>query len=143
MTGAPAAAMNNYRDRRILVPGRIDIQHLVRRRPIGHTPGRAETGADKLAFAGAALVELITIGRVDRLVVGVVEFFLIHVEPDAGPLRAWRSLLRCSAGRNHRGGSGAKDRPRAPQIFFLLSLAPRTPLISPPVYQPPIPPPQT
>src|SRR5258707_4239569 len=126
MPGAPGAAMNKYRDRRIPVPGRIDIQHLVRRRPIGDTPGRAETGADKLAFAGAALVELIAIWRVDRLVVGVVEFFLIHVEPDAGPLRARRSLLRRGTGRNHGGGGGADDGPAAHQIFFAAVAVHRT-----------------
>src|SRR5215470_15280586 len=116
MTGAPGAAMNKYHDRRFRVGGRIDIQHLVRRRPIGDTLGLTETGADKLAFAGAALVQLVAIWRVDRLVVGVVKLFLIHVKPDAGPLAARRSLLRSSAGRNHSGSGGANDGPAAHQI---------------------------
>src|SRR6266852_3074027 len=130
MTGAPGAAMNKYHDRRFRVRGRIDIQHLGRRRPIGDPPRRTETGADKLAFAGAALVQLIAIWRVDRLVVGVVKLFLIHVKPDAGPLRARRSLLRSSAGRNHRGGSSADDGPAAHQISFAAIAVHRTSGIS-------------
>src|SRR5258707_2834077 len=118
MTGAPGAAMNKYHDRRFRGPGRIDIQHLVRRRPIGDPLRRTETGTDKFACAGAALVELIAIWRVDRLVVGVVKLFLIHVKPDARPLGARRSLLRSSAGRNHGGGSGADDGPAAHQVSF-------------------------
>src|SRR6266481_1322776 len=118
MTGAPGAAMNKYHDRRFRGRGRIDIQHLVRRRPIGDPPGRTETGADQLAFAGAALVQLVAIWRIDRLVVGVVKLFLIHVKPDAGPLGPRRSLLRSSAGRNHGGGSSADDGPAAHQISF-------------------------
>src|SRR5260370_8008608 len=115
MAGTPGAAMNKYHDRRFGVRGRIDIQHLVRRRPIGDTPRRAETGADKLAFAGAALVELIAIWRVDRLVVGVVKLFLIHVKPDARPLGARRSLLRSSPRRNHAAGPRPDDGPPPPQ----------------------------
>src|SRR6266853_4826209 len=126
MTGAPGAAMNKYHDRRFRVRGRIDIQHLVRRRPVGDTPGRTETGADQLAFAGAALVELIAIWRVDRLVVGVVKLFLIHVKPDAGPLGARRGLLCNGAGRNHGGGSGANDGPAAHQISFAAIAVHRT-----------------
>src|SRR5260370_30943868 len=118
MAGTSGASMNKYHDREFRVRGRIDIQHLVRRRPMGDTPRRADTGADKLAFAGAALVELIAIWRVDRLVVGVVKLFLIHVKPDARPLGARRSLLRSSARRNHGGGSSADDGPAAHQISF-------------------------
>src|SRR5262249_33272652 len=113
---APGAAMNKYRYRRIRVPGRINIEHLMQRRPIGNLPWLTEASADKLAFAGAAPVELIAIWRVDRLVVGVVQFFLIHIKPDAGPLRARRSLLSSSAGRYHRSGRGAYDGPAAHQI---------------------------
>src|SRR6266436_6885669 len=126
MTGAPGAAMTTSHDRRLLVAGRINIQHLVWRRSVGDPPRRPETGADKLAFAGAAPVQLIAIWRVDRLVVGVVEFFLIHVEPDAGPLRARRGLLRRGAGRNHAGGSGADDGPAAHQISFAAIAVHRT-----------------
>src|SRR6267143_1373640 len=133
MTGAPGAAMNKYHDRRFRVAGRIDIQHLVWRRSIGDPPRRPETGADKLAFAGAAPVQLVAIWRVDRLVVGVVEFFLIHVEPDAGPLRARRSLLRRGTGRNHGGGGGADDGPAAHQIFFAAIAVHRTSGIPRPV----------
>src|SRR5262245_46277103 len=115
MTGAPGAAMNKYHDRRFRVRGRIDIQHLVRRRPVGDTLGLTETGAHRLAFAGAALVQLVAIWRVDRLVVGVVKLFLIHVKPDAGPLGTGRSLLRSRAGRNRGGGSSADDGPAAHQ----------------------------
>src|SRR5258708_36666350 len=126
MASTPGAAMNKYHDRRFRVRGPIDIQHLVRRRPIGDTPRRAETGADKLAFAGAALVHLGAIWRVDRLVVGVVKLFLIHVKPDAGPLGAGRSLLRSSAGRNHSGGSSADDGPAVHQISFAAIAVHRT-----------------
>src|SRR6266446_5413996 len=119
MTGAPGAAMNKYHDRRFRVRGRVDIQHLVRRRPVSDPPRRTEMGADKLAFAGAAPVQLVAIWRVDRLVVGVVKLFLIHVKPGAGSLRARRSLLRRGAGRYHGGGSSADDGPAAHQISFV------------------------
>src|SRR5262249_30328194 len=60
-----------------------------------------------------ALVHLNAIWRVDRLIVGVVKLFLIHVEPDEGPLRARDSLLRGDTGRNRRSGGRAYDGPPA------------------------------
>src|SRR5260370_18961007 len=126
MASTPGAAMNKYHDRRFRVRGPIDIQHLVRRRPIGDPPRRTETGADQLAFAGAALVELIAIWRVDRLVVGVVKLFLIHVKPDAGPLGARRGLLCSGAGRDHSDGGGSPDGPAAHQISFAAIAVHRT-----------------
>src|SRR5262245_2676926 len=127
MTVAPGAAVNEYDYRRIPVPGWIDIQHLVRRGPIGNALRRTETGADKLAFARAASVQLIAVWRIDRLVVGVVELILIHVKPDAGPLRVGCDLLRRSAGRNHcRRGGGTYDGPSAHQISFAAIVVHRT-----------------
>src|SRR5712671_5845720 len=128
--------MNKYRYRRIRVPGRIDIEHLMRRRPIGDAPGRTETGADKLAFARAALVQLLAIWRIDRLVVGVVELLLIHVEPDAGPLQTRGSLLRSGARRNHRGGCSADDGPAAHHVSFAAIAVHRASGVSPLSKQP-------
>src|SRR5262249_46455864 len=61
-----------------------------RRRPIGEAPRRAEAFAGELAVADAALEDVIAVGGVDELVIGVVEILLVHVEPNQRPLDPWR-----------------------------------------------------
>src|ERR1700730_9634252 len=104
ITATPSAAVNEHRHWRIPNPRRVDVEHLMRCRPIRDSLGRSEALADELTVAAATLAHLIAIWGVDRLVVGVVKLFLVHVEPDARPLRARCGLLRSSTGRNHGGG---------------------------------------
>ena len=70
--------------------GGEDVEGLDRRRPIGEALGRAEAFAGELAVAGAALEDVVAVGGVDELVIGVVEILLVHVEPDQRPLDPWR-----------------------------------------------------
>jgi len=55
-------------------------------------------GALDDAALEAALGDLVTIGRIDDLIIGVVEFLLVHVEPDD---RAFDSRRRCGSHRLH------------------------------------------
>src|SRR5262249_1550035 len=85
-----------------------------RRRPIGEAPRRAEAFAGELAVADAALEDVIAVGGVDELVIGVVEILLVHVEPNQRPLDPWRlrGAWRHSrappppGGRGREGGGG-------------------------------------
>ena len=112
---APGAAMHEDRDRRRgpcgVGPAReVDIDAFDRSRAISDAPGGAEAGTHLLADGSAAAVHLVAVRRVFRLVVGVVEFLLVEVEPDPRPLYAgwagWRLLGGSRAGsKARRGGS--------------------------------------
>src|SRR5215470_15902167 len=117
MTRAPSATVNEHRHWRISAASRIDVEHLIGRGAVSHALGGTEVLANEFADADPPLVHLIAIWRVDRLVVGVVELFLIHVEPDEGALWA-RSSLRGGTGRNRRGGGRTYNGPPAHQFSF-------------------------
>ena len=63
--------------------------------------------AHELAVSRTALEDLLTVGRVDGLVIGVVELLLVHVEPHA---RSFLARLRLRLGRcdfrRHCGNTG-------------------------------------
>src|SRR5262252_4698204 len=117
MTAPPGAAVNEHHDRGRFIPGRINVEHLMRGGPIGHSHGRTEALTDEFAYAGTAPVHLIAIWCVDRLVVGIVKLVLIHIEPDEGSLLPRCALLCSGAGRND-GGGRAYNGPTAHQISF-------------------------
>ena len=111
--GAPRAAMHEHVDGSIRGLGGEDVEGLHRSRAVGEALGRAEALANDLAVADAALEDVIAIGRIDELIVGVVELLLVHVEPDSWTLGArllrQRGATRRSsgrAGRQHGGPSG-------------------------------------
>src|SRR5262249_16348551 len=83
-------------------------ESLDRRRPVGEAVGRAEAFAGELAVAGAALEDVVAIGGVDQLVIGVVEILLVHIEPDQWPLDPWwlRRPLRQGWPSSAEGGGG-------------------------------------
>ena len=94
--------------------GGEDIEAFHRAGAIGEAPGRAEARAHKLAVAGAALEHVIAVGRIDGLVVGVVELLLVHVEPDQRPLdprRLCRPLRQCRPGCAEQRGTAADQGP--------------------------------
>src|SRR5262249_24582973 len=79
--------------------------------------------------AGAALEDVIAVGGVDELVIGVVEILLVHVEPDRRPLDPWRLRRPLRPGwppcapdggggegtaPGRRPGSGGRAGPKAP-----------------------------
>jgi hypothetical protein len=74
--------MDEHMDRRVLPPNRIKLDGFDRGRPIGKPLGIAEALAHRFAVRRVALDDLRQVGRVLRLVVGVVELLLIEVEPD-------------------------------------------------------------
>ena len=83
---APGPAVDEDMDRSIRAPGRIKIGSLDRARAIGQALGCAEPRADSSLLVAVALDDLSEIGRVFALVIGVVELFLIEVEPNRGAL---------------------------------------------------------
>src|SRR5262249_56150374 len=80
--GAPRPAVNEDIDRRVRLTGAVDVELLDLGRAIGDALGRADGSARPLAVGDAALGDLLAIGRVDDLIVGVVERLLVHVEPN-------------------------------------------------------------
>ena len=99
--GAPRAAMHEHVDGSIRGLGGEDVEGLHRSRAVGEALGRAEALANDLAVADAALEDVIAIGRIDELIVGVVELLLVHVEPDQWPLGP-RAPVRPRRARRHR-----------------------------------------
>src|SRR3974377_119693 len=85
--GTPSAAMDEDIDRRVLALSRVDVERLDWRRSIGQALRCAETLAPPLAVAMAARNYLPRVRCIDKLIVGVVEFLLIHVQPNRRPFR--------------------------------------------------------
>ncbi len=94
---APCAAMDEHIDRRIGLLGRIKVESLDRGLSVRQPFRRAQAGTHGLAVGAIAFVHQLLIGRIDGLIVGVVEFFLVEVEPDERTFLA-RGRLR---GRRH------------------------------------------
>src|SRR5262249_18634925 len=85
---APRSAVHEHLDMGSPVGG-VDVELLVLARTVGEAARLAQASARRLGSQGAAFEELVTVGRVDRLVVGVVERFLIVVaknRPHSTPL---------------------------------------------------------
>ncbi len=109
--GTPSSAVDEDVHRRVRRLGTIDVELLDLGRPIGEALGQPQHCARFLAVGDAALADLVTIGGIDDLVIGVVELVLVHVEPHPRPFPA-RVLRRCrGACRDcHAAGSGRRDR---------------------------------
>src|SRR5882762_6498935 len=104
----PSPSVDKHVDRSVGTLRREHIESLDRRRTIGESPRGPQPSARDLAVRRVPSGDLRLVGRVDALVVGVVELLLIQVEPHARPLRAgWllRGLGRRRAcSRSHRAG---------------------------------------
>ena len=76
--------------------GGEDVERLDRRRAVGEALGRAEAFAGELAVAGAALEDVVAIGGVDELVIGVVEILWSMSSQTSGPLTRGGCGGRCA-----------------------------------------------
>jgi hypothetical protein len=94
--------VHEHDDRRGVAVRPVDVQLLDGGGSVGHALRRAQSLARELARPGQARVDLVAVGRVYRLVVGIVEFLLVVIEKDARTFRS-RGFLR---GRS-RDGCGA------------------------------------
>src|SRR5262249_10607275 len=94
--------------------GGEDVERLDSGWPIGEALGRAEAFAGALAVVGAALEDVVAVGGVDELVVGVVEILLVHGEPDQRPLDPWRLRRAWRKGGPSRAVAATSARRVAP-----------------------------
>src|ERR1051325_3527383 len=82
--------------------------------PYAKRARRAKALARELAVGCVARADLPAVRRVDRLIVGIIELCLVHVEPHAGSLgalRLGRAVLGMSrASHRSRGGYGSEKR---------------------------------
>src|SRR5262249_19979079 len=101
--------VNEDIDRRIRLPGAVDVELLDLGRAVGDALGRTDGGARPLAVGDPALGDLLAIGRVDDLIVGVVERLLVHVEPNERTLGARLLRPRGSARRYRRAAGGGRQ----------------------------------
>src|SRR5258706_13493473 len=96
----------------------MDVELLVLGRAVGGAPGRAEPRERPLARRDAALSDLALVGRPHALVVGVVDLFLVHVEPDDRSFSHGCSLLlglrQYGSGRRRRRGRAGRSQKIAP-----------------------------
>src|SRR6266508_6773772 len=97
-------------DGRVRRLGCEDVEPLDRGRAIGEALGRAEALAHELAVPGKALEDVVEVGRIDQLIIGVVEVLLVHVEPDQRTLLARRLRSPLRHGGAARGGRRARRR---------------------------------
>src|SRR5215813_4885660 len=84
----PGAAMDVDVDRGVIMLAAVDVDTLDLARTVLEAQRLAEHGARDRAVGIAPGVDLVAVGRIDRLVVGIVERLLVHVEPDERPLGA-------------------------------------------------------
>src|SRR4051794_15590899 len=95
--------MDVHRDRRIGALGAVDIDSFELARSVGKTQRLAEHGARVGAVDVTAMGHLLAVGRVDDLIVRVIELLLVHVEPDQRAFDAARRGFRLCAGRQGLG----------------------------------------
>src|SRR5207244_2205328 len=81
-TRPPSAAVDEYVDRRVGLARCKEIEFLDLGRAVGKPLRRTEPRPHAVAVELVALVHLVAVRRIDRLVIGVVERLLVHVEPD-------------------------------------------------------------
>src|SRR5262249_17711123 len=118
--GPPRPAVNEDIDRRVRLPGAVDVELLDLARAVGDALGRADGSARPLAVGDAPLGNLLAIGRVDDLIIGVVERLLVHVEPNERTLGA--RLLRPRGSARRDGGAargGCQDRASGGAVVVL------------------------
>src|SRR5450759_10962 len=88
----PTAAMNEHKNRRIGRFSRIDIEAFDRRRSVSEPLRRAKMGACLIAACRVPLKNLADERCIGGLIVGRVEFDLVHVHPHPRTLIVrWRS----------------------------------------------------
>src|SRR5204863_9847813 len=104
---APGAAVDEYVDRSVGTLGCEYIEPFDGCGTIGESPWGTEPRTRRFAVGRIAPGDLRLVGRVDALVVGVVELLLVEVEPHARPLRAGRLLRGLSPRRARRHEHGA------------------------------------
>ena len=85
LVATPGAAMDEDVDRRVRRGATKNIELFVFAGPIGDALRRSENSPRPLARRNSAGNDPIAIGRIDGLVIGVVERLLVHVEPDERP----------------------------------------------------------
>ena len=115
-------------DRRVRLAGAVDVELLDLGRAVGDARGRADGGARLLAVGDPALGDLLAIGCVDNLIIGVVERLLVHVEPNERTLRA-----RLRAQGSARGDCCARGHERAAGNIVIMCHAHAAFVIVPPV----------
>src|SRR5215813_1057253 len=106
----PSAAMHEHMHWRVRRFGGEDVHSLDCGRAISEALRSAEPLAHEFAVAHATLQHDLSVRRIYRVVVGVVEFLLVHVEPYQWPFRAWSRGLCPSqfTGRHRRAGGSAR-----------------------------------
>jgi hypothetical protein len=119
--GAPSPAVHEDIDRRVRARGAVDVELLDFGSPISDALGRADDSACSRAVGKAALRDLLAIGCIDDLIVGIVERLLVHVEPNERSLGA-RWLRPHGSARADRGGG--RDRTSRNIVIVLHSHAP-------------------
>ena len=107
--GAPRPAVDEDIDRRVRLAGAVDVELLDLGRAVGDARGRADGGARLLAVGDPALGDLLAIGCVDDLIIGVVERLLVHVEPNERTLGARLLRPRGSARGHRRAACGSRQ----------------------------------
>ncbi len=99
LVAPPRAAMDEDVDRRVRPCGSEDIQRLDRRLPVCDMLRIAQDLTCPFAVGELPLDDLLPVGGVDLLVIGIVKCLLVHVEPHQWALCARRGLsidgLRC------------------------------------------------
>src|SRR5262249_42967679 len=99
-------------DWRVRLPGAVDVELLDLARAVGD--------ARPFAVGDAPLGDLLAIGRVDDLIIGVVERLLVHVEPNERTLGARLLRPRGSARRDRRAArGGCQDRASGGAVVVL------------------------
>src|SRR5215468_2019546 len=118
--GRGAPTVDEDIDRRVCLPGAVDVELLDLGRAVGDALGRADGGARLLAIGDAPLGDLLAIGRVDDLIIGVIERLLVHVEPNERTLGARLLRPRGSARRDRRAArGGCQDRASGGAVVVL------------------------
>src|SRR6266853_4408933 len=101
-SAAPGSAVDKYVDRSIGTLRREHVESLDGRRTVGESPRGPQPSARDFAVDRIASGDLRLVGRVDALVVGVVELLLVQVEPHARSFLARRLLGERGTGSDDR-----------------------------------------
>src|SRR5258706_127146 len=99
---APGSTVQEHVYRCVRARGCKNIEPLDGRGAVGVAPRRPDPRAGDFAVGRIAPGDLRLVGRVDALVVGVVELLLVQVEPHARPSRARRLLGERGTGSDDR-----------------------------------------
>src|SRR5262249_16910804 len=105
----PSPTVNEYKDRCFGTFRSINVELLKSRRAIRFAHWLPDATADRLAGGAQALDDFQPQGRIEGLVIGCVEFHLVHIHPNERTLLVgWRpnpALLRECGCCNHRSGT--------------------------------------